>query len=106
MVIKPGYVQIRDYAVKHRLPVVSLNPLNDDEKTLLDKILNLIGGRFVLGFFPGGSNAEVEGVKLLSRHGKTLIVADLAGSLSFAEWFSRLTPSIPASPIRGVKPEP
>ncbi len=103
VVIKPSYVQLRDYAVKHRLPVVSLSPLDDEERTLLDEILDKIRGRLILVFFPGGGEAEVEGVGLLSRHGKTLIIADLAGSLSFTEWFAQLTPPHPASPTPNIE---
>ena len=106
IIVRPDYVQIRDYAIKHRLPTVSLNPLNNTESALLDRILDTINGRLVLGFFPEGSDAEVTGVILLSRHGKTLIVADLAGSLSFAEWFTHLTPPHPANPSQGIELEP
>ncbi len=86
-VLKPGVVNMADYAVKHRMAVLGLSPLPSDaeERRLLERILEAHPGRLAYGFFPGGGAGEHYGVLLLSKHGKTLVVADYASSLSFTE---------------------
>ena len=87
-VVPPGAVTIGDYVVKHRMAIFSLSPLPEDadERRLLEEALGLHPGHLVFGFFPGGGRGEAFGVRLASRYGKTLIVADYASSLSFTEW--------------------
>jgi hypothetical protein len=89
VVLPPGATALIDFAVKHRYPIVSLSPIPQKakERELLDEFLSKIHGLYVYGFFPDGGAGEYYGVRLVSRHGFSLIVASDAPSLSFSKWF-------------------
>nr|MEB3816647.1 hypothetical protein [Desulfurococcales archaeon] len=109
-ILKAGVVNMADYAVEHRMAIIDLSPLpeNAAERGLLERILEAHPGRLAFGFFPGGGRGERAGVELLSRYGKTLIVADYASSLSFTEHLhSYIKPGTPTHRApRAFKPEP
>ncbi|BEP18132.1 hypothetical protein PYJP_14840 [Pyrofollis japonicus] len=89
VVLPSGATALIDFAVKYRYPIVSLSPIPQKakERELLDEFLSKIHGLYVYGFFPDGGAGEYYGVRLVSRHGFSLIVASDAPSLSFSEWF-------------------
>ena len=107
-ILEAGIVNMADYAIKHRMAVVGLSPLPGDaeERNLLEDILEGHPGRLAYGFFPGGGTGEYYGVNLLSRHGKTLIVANYTSSLSFTEHLNQLLEPYQVEEPETLSPEP
>jgi hypothetical protein len=90
------YGLVRDYAVANRTMVVWLDPGKARDRELDERFLSGMPTNGVyVGWFPGDSRGEREGVELASRHGIITVPADLFSSMTVHSAQELVSPPAP-----------